>query len=192
MQEVTSKRIHVAANIAVIIAMALLSAVLVRYLIIPKSDLPGVGRLQRTNPTDSAIRTASAQVRKQIEPGTRLAIENIDWTKSPETLLLLVSTTCHFCSESAPFYQRLAQTHGTAQLVVLMPQSVSEGKKYLDDLKVNIEDIRQVNFGSLGVRGTPTLILVDADGVVKGSWMGKLGPNDEKEVMDTIEHGRSS
>jgi hypothetical protein len=37
-----------------------------------------------------------------------------------------------------------------------------------------------------GVRGTPTLIIVDATGVVKQSWVGRLNAERESEVLGRI------
>jgi hypothetical protein len=39
--------------------------------------------------------------------------------------LLALSTTCHFCTQSGPFYQRVVKEHGDAQLVVLVLQAIS-------------------------------------------------------------------
>jgi hypothetical protein len=96
---------------------------------------------------------------------------------------------CHFCSESAPFYQRLARE--TAQksgvhLVAVLPQDVAEGSKYLNSLGVPIEDVRQAQLDALGVSGTPTLILIDGKGVVMKSWVGKLSGDREAEVLDQL------
>ena len=58
---------------------------------------------------------------------------------------------------------------------------------YLSKLNVGIDDVRQAQFSSLGVRGTPTLILVDNNGAAVKSWVGRLPPNGEAEVISALQ-----
>ncbi len=39
--------------------------------------------------------------------GAKINLSGVDWSKSERNLVLALSTTCHFCSESAGFYQKL-------------------------------------------------------------------------------------
>ena len=107
----------------------------------------------------------------------------------------MLSSDCRYCTESAPFYQRLTrETAGRADvhLIALFPQEVEEGRKYLTNLGVSIDEIRQAAPGSTGAGGTPTLILVDAQGVVKNSWVGKLSAPEESEVLNQLANKRAS
>lgn len=99
---------------------------------------------------------------------------------------MVLSTNCHFCTESAPFYQRLAQQkagRGDVRLMAVLPQSVGEAQKYLDDHGISVDEVRQAVPGAAYARGTPTLILVDRTGSVIESWVGKLPPEKEAEVL---------
>ena len=121
-----------------------------------------------------------------IRQGSRIDLPSIDWSKSDQTLLLGVSTTCHYCSESAPFYQKLVREvadNRNTRIMAYLPQSVAEGQKYLGDLKVPINEIYQGQLSSIGVSGTPTLILVNNKGIVKNVWLGKLPPEQEADVL---------
>jgi len=96
---------------------------------------------------------------------------------------------CPYCAESAPFYQQLAREagqKGRIRLMVVLPQDVSEGKEYLNSLNVPINEIRQSSLEVLGVKGTPTLILLNNKGEVMHSWAGKLPPPQETEVLQRI------
>lgn len=171
------KKTELLANIAIIVVALLLGVVLVkRYL------LPG----NQAAPTRN--------VDPRIPAGTKATLAGVDWAKNGQTLLLVLSRDCHFCTESAPFYQRLTrETAGRADvhLIALFPQEVEEGKKYLDNLGVSINEIRQAAPGSTGASGTPTLILVDANGVVKNSWVGKLSAPEESEILTQLAVNRS-
>lgn len=100
--------------------------------------------------------------------------------------MLAVSSTCHFCSESAPFYKTLASNKGDTRIVAVLPQSIEEGKKYLEKLGVMVDDVKQVALDEIGVSGTPSVLLVDNSGVVKNVWFGKLPADKEQVVLDAL------
>jgi thioredoxin-related protein len=167
------KKTELLANIAIIVVAILLGGVLVtRYLL--TSD-------QAFDDRNSVSRIAA---------GTKVSLPEIDWAKNNQTLLLVLSKGCHFCSESAPFYQRLVRDlegRDSVRLVAVLPQDVSEGRKYLDELGVSVNEIKQSNLESLGVSGTPTLIMVNNEGVVTDSWVGKLPSDKESEVLGRLQ-----
>lgn len=73
------------------------------------------------------------------------------------------------------------------KLLALLPQSVMEGKQYLEKLGVPVDDLRQVQLQSIGVTGTPTLLLVDSTGTVVDVWAGKLTGRGTKGVIGSKE-----
>lgn len=166
------KKTELLANIAIIIVAVLLGGVLVKRYLLTSDDA--------FDDRNSVSRIAA---------GTKVSLPEIDWAKSDRTLLLVLSKGCHFCSESAPFYQRLVRdTDGRGvQLVAVLPQDVNEGREYLNELGVTINEIKQSSLDSLGVGGTPTLILVNREGAVTDSWVGKLPPDKESEVLDRLQ-----
>ena len=93
------------------------------------------------------------------------------------------------CTESAPFYQQLVKetsARSDIKLVALLPQTVDEGKQYLKEIGVDIADVRQVTPNEVNVGGTPTLILVNNDGVASEVWAGKLPPDTESQVLSKL------
>ncbi|MGB7923564.1 MAG: hypothetical protein WCF57_10000 [Pyrinomonadaceae bacterium] len=172
------KKTELLANIAVIVVALLLGVVLVkRYLLTGNEAAP-----------------AARRVDPRIPAGTKASLPDVDWAKNGQTLLLVLSSDCRYCTASAPFYQRLADaTAGRPDihLIAIFPQAVEEGQKYLDDLGVSIKEIRQELPGNTGAGGTPTLILVDAHGIVKKSWVGQLSAPEESEVLDQLDVKRA-
>jgi Redoxin len=160
------KKIEVAANIAIIAVAIMIGAVLIqKYYIRSKTkEFPAV------------------------LIGTKISIPNIDWSKNRRSLVLALQAECHYCSESASFYQRLASEASARKirLVAVLPQTIEEGQNYLNSLKVPIDDIRQASLRSIGVQGTPAILLVDSNGEVKASWLGKLPPNKESEALNSL------
>jgi hypothetical protein len=119
--------------------------------------------------------------------GSTVFVPDVNWTQNKQTLLLVLRDGCRFCSDSAGFYRRLAGEHGIqthTQLVAVLPGTVDGSLKYLDRLGVPLKEIRQAGLGTLGVRGTPTLLLVNDKGEVTRSWRGQLSPRKEEEVID--------
>lgn len=167
------KKVELAANIAIIIVAVLLALVLVKnYLLQPNS--------LQSSPK------AVTNSHQGVETGSKINLSDIDWQKNRQTLLFVLSTTCHFCSESAPFYQQLVKERGDTRIVAVLPQSISEGKDYLNKLGVPVDDIKQASLSSMAVRGTPTLILVDNNGTIKDSWVGKLPDGEESKVLNRV------
>jgi hypothetical protein len=101
--------------------------------------------------------------------------------------LVALSTNCHYCTESAPFYQKLQQQKpGDLRLVAVLPQTVEQSRVYLNKLGVVIGDVVQSPLGAVGVSGTPSLILIDQGGAVRDSWVGKLSEAEATKVISQI------
>jgi Redoxin len=169
------KRIELLANIAIIVVAILLGVLLVQHYLLP------------TPPNREAVERA------QLKPGTKLSLSGVDWGKSSRTLLMVLSTNCRYCTESAPFYQRIAQEkagHGDVSLVAVLPQSANEATEYLTNHGIVVDDIKQASSVDISVRGTPTLIIVDRAGSVVDSWVGKLPAEKENEVLSRLLEGR--
>lgn len=176
------KKLEVLANIAVVITSIVLCSVLVKkYFFSPtKQQAPAEAVASKSPPLN-------VSQRRTIEAGTKISLPGIDWSKSTRTVVLALSTTCHFCSESAPFYQKLQQQNpSNVRLVAVLPQSVEDGRNYLTKLGVSLNEVVQAPLASVGVSGTPTLLLINHDGVVTDSWVGKLSDGEAAKVISRI------
>ena len=162
------KKVELLANIGIIIVAILLGVVLVNRYLLPASPQP------------NAVQAV------QIKPGMKLSFPDVNWEKSRKTLLLVLSTTCKYCTESAPFYQQLVKSKGgreDVRIVAVLPQTPDEARKYLGDHGITVDQIRQAAPGAAYAKGTPTLISVDNTGSIVESWIGKLPPEKEAEVL---------
>jgi len=164
----------------VVDAGILLAAVVLGFSL-GRTTLPDPGR---TVPARSASRSALT------DPiGQKLSLPGVDWDKNGRTLVFALQTGCRFCSESGPFYRRLAEQRprfGETQFVAVLPQPVEESKEFLSQLGVHVDDVKQGSLSNIGVRGTPTLLLVNATGVVTEAWPGKLRPEAEEAVLSRL------
>lgn len=161
-----SKKLEMLANVAIVLVAVLLVGVVVQRYFIGDRSVP---------PPEIAL-------------GTKVSVPGVDWAQNKQTLLVVLQKGCHFCSESAPFYQRLAREAGqnNVRLVAVLPNETSVGRQYLAELGVPIEDVRQAALNSVGVRGTPTLMMVNEQGAVTGSWVGKLPEDKEADVINQL------
>jgi hypothetical protein len=160
-----SGKIETTANLATIVVALLISTVLVKTYVFPNA----VAR-------SAAAVSAPEVVKGKSVDGRALGV---DWKRNHRTLVLAISTTCHFCKDSVPFDQKLGAAEKDVKMVAVLPQPVAEAQKYLSGAGVHVDEVRQVPLNTLGVRGTPTLMLVDDAGVVTDVWAGKLQPDQE-------------
>jgi thioredoxin-related protein len=130
----------------------------------------------------------SDRSRHLIAAGAKLDGEQINWNNSPKNVALVLSTTCHFCKESTRFYRELVRECNSRQIrtIAFFPQSLEAGRAYLEAEGVSINEVRQAEFKALKVSGTPTLLLVDNNGIVQHVWIGKLTAAKEKEVLARV------
>lgn len=163
------KKVELLANIAIIILAISVGEVVLKNYFSPNNR-------QRVSDTDDTT----------LIHGRKFSLPEVDWKKNRRTLVLAISSTCHYCSESTPFYQRLSKELGDTRLVVVMPQPVEEGQKYISKAGIAVEDVRQAQFTEIGVKGTPTLILVDDAGNIIKSWIGKLAESQEADVLNQL------
>ncbi len=123
------------------------------------------------------------------EVGSRVELAGLDLAGEERALLLVLQKGCHFCTESAPFYRRLASEAaargGRVKLYAVLPHEAEEGRRYLDELGVPVERVAQARPISLQVSGTPTLIMLER-GEVSDVWVGALPPEREAEVLSKL------
>jgi peroxiredoxin len=160
-----AKKIELAANIGIVITAVLVVIFFVR------------NYTQRQNDPQHTVAL-----------GSKFALKNVNWQANDKNLVFAVSTTCHFCTESAGFYRKLVeeckQQH--VHTVAVLPQPQAEAQAYLSGEGVSVDEIRQAPLSDLDIAGTPTLVLVDQVGVVKHVWEGKLPSTKEEDVVTTL------
>ncbi|MGH9581383.1 MAG: peroxiredoxin family protein [Bryobacteraceae bacterium] len=165
--------VETGANVATMIAACLLSIALVKVYFIPSPPL------RPTRTPDMATTFLGKNLKSQL-PG-------IDWSRNGHTVLLALSTHCHFCSESAPFFSQLSGESGKAfKIIAVLPQPLPEARDYLNREGVRVDQVRELSLDQVGVVGTPTMLLVNSGGIVTKAWVGKLDPEQQKQAVKAI------
>jgi hypothetical protein len=159
-----------AANIALIIACALLIGTLARNYYLSRKTDPnlelGIEKGEQVQfPGDAPAGGQSAQA----------------------TLVLALSTHCGFCQDSLPFYQKLAAFKNSSparvRLATVMTEPEEEIEAYLKKNGIAADAVFSMPVAQMGVKGTPTLLLLDGQNKLIESWVGKLDSQGESDVI---------
>jgi thioredoxin-related protein len=169
------------ANIAIILVCAIAAVVLVRTHFFPKAQQqPGMP--------------------PQVEKGEQYdQLKAVVPAGSNRALVVAVQPGCHFCNDSIPFYKNLIdqrnQKNSGVKFIAAVPTNdkpeeaqklVSEESQKFTSGGAQPDGMVNIDFASIKVPGTPTLLLVDNTGKVLNVWVGKLDPSAEKEVLKTL------
>lgn len=140
--------------------------------------------------------SAAPQV-NEVKVGERLTnLHGWEWNAHDRTLVLVLRKGCHFCEDSAPFYQRLIaqqkQYGPDTSIVAVFPDAAYAVNEVVQSEGLEVQALAGVRLEGLKVSGTPTLLLVDKNGTVLNMWIGVLSPRQELEVINAIAcHGET-
>lgn len=120
----------------------------------------------------------------EVVVGKTVSLPGLQLPTNTNSLILALSTTCHFCKDSLPFYRDLStRAQGHLNLVAVLPQPVNESQKYLHDAEISTNQVVSAQLDKVGVLGTPTLLLVDGKGKVQKVWRGLLDQKGQQDVF---------
>jgi thioredoxin-related protein len=157
------------ANIAIIIACVALVAMVARNMFFQPKPAPPPGAAAKGD--------------------TLKALQAVLPSGEERVLVAAIAPGCHFCDESFPFYKTLIEQRNQKGSKVKFVTAVSgEAQKEPEATKltgagITPDQMVAVDFNSIKVPGTPTLMLVDGKGKILDVWVGKLDPSGEKEVL---------
>jgi hypothetical protein len=125
--------------------------------------------------------------------GREVKLPGADWQAAPLSVVLQISSTCHFCNESMPFYRQLMAARqaqaAKVPVIVASADAVAVIRKHLEDEQVSVDKVLHSRMEAFGT-GTPTVYIVDSKGVVKRAFVGKLDSSGEKELLSIVERGK--
>lgn len=162
--------LETATNIAVLCVCILIAFIGVRKFLFTESSAPTIATPKK---------------------GDHLDLPGVDWSRSDRTLVMALSTQCHFCSESVGFYQRLVPLASASKvaIVAVFPQPTNEARDYWTENQLPSADVdlQQSNLAHIEVFGTPTLLVVNRKGLIVRAWTGKLPAQGEAEVIKAVQ-----
>jgi hypothetical protein len=117
--------LEVTTNIAVLVATIMLVAVFVRSYFAP-------------NPIKQVAAAG------KLAPDTAIGeIKDLDLADAPRTFMMVLSTGCKYCIQSAPFYKTLSAMRdslaGRTRIVAIFPQGEQDVKAFLQEHQLEID-----------------------------------------------------
>jgi len=125
--------------------------------------------------------------------GREVRLPGAEWQSAPVSVLLQISSTCHYCNESMPFYRQLMAARSAASakvpVIVASADAVAVMQKHLEDQQVSVDKVlhsRLEGFDTV----TPTVYIVDSKGMVKRVFVGELDSSGQKELLSIVQRGK--
>lgn len=112
----------------------------------------------------------------------------IDFGAVNRTLVMAIQQDCAACQASMAFYRRITGLHDPdVQIVVAAPDHNTGIAAYLGEQRVEPDAIVFWSRAhDVPITTTPTLLMVDTEGVVTRAWIGQLSSENEAEVVDAL------
>ena len=137
--------------------------------------------------------TSRSEIPAYFKAGARFPVNGVDWTRSFQTLVIVLEQSCAICSENAPFYRLIEQSRpdrDQTRLVVLLGGDPDKATAYLENLQLSFDQVKPVLLRDLkpyGLVGTPTAVLVNDEGIVTNMWSGSLTELQQSEVLRALQ-----
>jgi hypothetical protein len=111
-------------------------------------------------------------------------------TSADRQVVVALSTQCHFCTESVGFYGRMIKAASQKGLPVVLLFRKSEAtrdvNRYVQENGLGYASAIPVDFSSLGIDGTPTLIFYRSKAGAQ-LFTGKLSTQEEDRILGAIQ-----
>ena len=125
-------------------------------------------------------------------PGDKIdAPTGYDWRTHAQTLVVAVRKGCIYCERSYPLYRRLGglehDNHLKPHILVVMPDDPASGAALLSSQGITSQSVAGIPLNNIKVSGTPTLLLVGADGRLLQSWVGELDASKADALIAQLE-----
>jgi thiol-disulfide isomerase/thioredoxin len=120
--------------------------------------------------------------------GQRLNGTNVDWAQHKNNLVFFLRKDCKYCRSIAPLYRQLIQdtaNQKNIRLLAVLPDSKEEAKQYLQSVDLPIDDVLSSPLAVFQISWTPSVLLLDDQGIVKGAWIG-ADPSLQKQMRSEI------
>ena len=163
-------KIELGLNIAIAIAIVAIAGVIVKRTFFAEQ-----------------VKTPGFEAQAQQLVGTKINVPGADWAQNKKSLVFFLKKDCIYCDKVAPSYRQLITEAGKSnvKLIAILPNPVDVGREYVQSLGLPIENVQTAVLASYKVPGTPTVLVVDGEGIVRGVWIG-AEPGREQENLQGL------
>lgn len=103
-------------------------------------------------------------------------VKGVDYSLRDRSLVVFVSTTCHYCEASIPFYNKLhalsLDPREKLGFYAVFPEPEGAVRDAKARLGLVANTLSGVRFQDIGVHSTPTSLLIDRRGLIAEAWIG--------------------
>ena len=133
------------------------------------------------------VTSTSLQQQAQRLIGTRFTIPGSDSAQQKKSLIFFLKKDCIYCERIAPSYRDLISDarKRNIYMIAILPNSLDEAREYVRSLGLKIDNVQTGSLASYKIPGTPAVLLVDGDGIVKSVWFG-AEPGRENEMREKL------
>jgi hypothetical protein len=125
-----------------------------------------------------------------VKIGDVVNLPDFPSAKDRSTLVLVLSSGCHYCMDSLPFYKQLAAFRKSRadkmRLLAVLPEDKNSARTFLESAGVFTDGVLSKPPSELGARIVPTLLLLDREGRLQQYWAGELNPASQEDVLDAL------
>jgi peroxiredoxin len=166
----TRANIEFGLNIVIAVAIVLIAGVIVKRTFFP-----------------AEINGPTLEQQGQMLLGTRINVPGADWAQNKKSLVFFLKKDCIYCETIAPGYRDLIRDAQklNIKLIAILPNSVEEGRRYVQTLGLSIDNVQTGSLSSYKIPGTPSVLMVDGEGTVRGIWIG-AEPGRDREMREKL------
>jgi len=117
------------------------------------------------------------------------SLSGVDYRDSDRTIVLYLRSTCRYCVESMPWFEKLSQQAQTtgARVVVISRQEQEVLERFVTDSDLSVFTTVSVGLDAWPkLTNTPGIVVVGRDGTVRGSWRGRLSDESQREIIRAV------
>lgn len=169
-----ARRLEVAANLAIVVMAGVAMVTWVWY-------------LRRPEPPARGAPAPQYAVGEVVAP-----VPELSGAAGRPKLLVVMASTCHFCTDSMGFYRELVELKRdrwpTLDVVAASREQPVVLGSYLQEHSLKVDRAVHIPHDSgFKVTLTPTLMLLDAGGRVLQIWVGKLSKDGERAAIAAVD-----
>jgi rhodanese-related sulfurtransferase len=144
----------------------------------------------------SAFISGEPEVAEPTGPSPRIGspvnLRDVQYSGEPLSIVLVVSPTCGYCRKSVPFYRSLSKValKNSVPLYAVVPD-VGKAGEFLRTAGLDRVPHRELSELGVNVSGTPTIFVVDEDGLIRRMWVGALSEQRSKDLLALVADPRA-
>jgi rhodanese-related sulfurtransferase/peroxiredoxin len=124
---------------------------------------------------------------QKLEVGQKVSLPDIDW-KQNKTMILATRRDCPHCKSSTTFFRQIIEQANkqNIKVEVVSSDSQEDSTGYLTEINLSTLKTHQLSLNKHGFFGTPTLLFVNQDGIVKDMWVGAVNSDNLNMVINKL------